>query len=212
MSYNSEYSKQYYITHKNIFRERGKRWVAKNPGKVKEARQRSKRTVKGWLTKVYSSMKRASKDRNMDLPNFTKQELWDWIYNNYSFVFPELFNIWVVSGCLKEKVPSLNRLDDFKSYSLDNLELVTWDINNKKGSTSIKAITTVHQKLGIIAKELFSRPVIQKDKTGKIINSFPSVRDASRHISGTDHSTISKVCRKELKSHKGFVWVYSNDK
>jgi hypothetical protein len=40
--------------------------------------------------------------------------------------FQDLFDAWVASGYAKKMVPSLDRIDPTKTYSLDNVRLVTW--------------------------------------------------------------------------------------
>jgi len=43
-----------------------------------------------------------------------------------------MLNYWIENDCIKDLVPSVNRLDDYINYSLDNIELVTWKENNDK--------------------------------------------------------------------------------
>ena len=149
----------------------------------------------------------------MPYPNFTKEELSQWIKENYGENFNILFKRWIQKGCIRDLVPSLNRLNDYKPYTLDNIELVTWKENNILGRTSLKTIKQVHKKLGKIAKDMYSKKVLQIDRdTKQIINEYPSVREAARHNSGFDNSTISKVCRGEKKTHKGYIWKYKNSK
>lgn len=52
--------------------------------------------------------------------------------------------------------------------------------------------------------------VIQFDLNGAIINTFGSANEAAR-ITGFIQTGISKCCRGELKTHKGFVWKYQQD-
>jgi hypothetical protein len=49
--------------------------------------------------------------------------------------------------------------------------------------------------------------VYQYDICGNFINSYPSITEAAKNINGST-SAISKVCKKELKMHKGFIWRY----
>jgi len=53
------------------------------------------------------------------------------------------------------------------------------------------------------------RPVIQYDKNGSEITSYPSVMIAERKT-GVKNSNIIKVCRNKLKSAGGFMWKYSD--
>jgi len=63
-----------------------------------EYRQRNKRTPGGWLTKVYGRMRQSAKHRGMELPMFTKSELWGWIDKKQ---FNKLFEAWCEPGCKK---------------------------------------------------------------------------------------------------------------
>lgn len=212
MTYNVEYSREYYKTHKMDYDRRSREWRKKNPDKVKESRQRQKRTVKGWLTKVYCCMKKSSIKRKMPMPTFTKDALSIWINDNYKDVFSVLFHEWIESGCSKDLTPSISRLDDYKPYTLDNLELVIWKTNNQNGRTSPKVVKEVHNKLGDIAKKMFNRKVVQKDMLGNILRIYPSLREAERQNRGFCASTISKVCRGIKHTHKGYVWEYNETK
>ena len=175
----------------------------------KEYRQRNKRTPEGWLTKVYGRMRKSAKDRKMDIPSFSKEELWDWIDKRK---FNKLFNNWLKSNCEKNLVPSINRLNDYKSYTLDNIELITWEENNKLGSKSVKTQELVHSKLGGIAKKIFSKPVVKSDLNNKVLAIYPSAREAARQ-NNTSGSAISHVCRGEKHTHHKLKWnYYENEK
>ena len=212
MTYNIEYSRDYYKKHKMDYARRSREWRKKNPSKVKESRQRQKRTVKGWLTKVYSCMKKSSKKRTMPMPSFTKEDLSKWLDDNYKEQFDVLFHNWIKNECLKDLTPSINRLNDYKPYTLDNLELVIWKTNNQNGRTSSKVVNEVHNKLGDIAKIMFSRKVVQKDMLGNVLRIYPSLREAERQNEGFCASTISKVCRGIKHTHKGYGWEYNETK
>src|SRR3990167_8894439 len=135
----------------------------KNKNYVVEFRQKNKRTIPGWLTKVYGRMRQSSRERKQPMPKFDKAELLVWaVKNNLN----DLFHEWLKSGCKKALAPSINRLDDFGGYSFGNMELTTWDDNNKKGRGSVKVRELVHSKLGGIAKKMFSKPVIKSSLDG----------------------------------------------
>jgi hypothetical protein len=48
--------------------------------------------------------------------------------------FYELYNNWIDSGYKKSDKPSVDRIDDYKGYSFDNIQLMTWKENNKKNT------------------------------------------------------------------------------
>lgn len=83
-------------------------------------------TEKGVIRVIYKTQKRHSMQRGMPAPDYSKKELKEWLYNNN---FKKLFDNWVNSSYEKRVKPSVDRIDDFKSYSLDNIQLGTWQDN-----------------------------------------------------------------------------------
>lgn len=62
-----------------------------------------------------------------------------------------------------------------------------------------------------ISKQGGARSVYQIDITSnQIINTFVSAAQAAREIEA-DSSTIIKVCKGKLKSHRGYRWAYAED-
>ena len=55
-----------------------------------------------------------------------------------------------------------------------------------------------------------SKPVKQLTLDGKIVNIFPSAREASRQL-GISYKVISKCCNNQLKTYKGFVWKFASE-
>lgn len=53
-------------------------------------------------------------------------------------------------------------------------------------------------------------PVVQMDQYGKIIETYRSIKDASRAVE-THRSSIENVCRGKCHSCKGFHWKYIED-
>lgn len=174
----------------------------------KEYRKKSKYKKSAWITKVYGRMKRDNKNK-FDLASlpFSKEEFVKWLDSKYCVEFDKLFSEWVNSGFLKNKVPSIDRIDDYQSYTFENMQLLTWEENDLKGRLSEKNKKQMRE----MTKKIFSKPVIQINiDDGSIVNSFPSAREAGRCLS-IDASGISACCRGELKYSKGFVWRYSNE-
>lgn len=108
----------------------------------KELDQKYKRSQKGLISKLYWNQVNRTKLRLHDLPAYTKNELKKWVFSHKDF--DELYNNWITSDYDKNLTPSIDRIDDTKSYTFDNIRLVTWKVNNAKGrkskSIKIKAI------------------------------------------------------------------------
>lgn len=154
-----------------------------------------RRTKKGLCFYIYHIQCRHSKKRKHPLPIYTKQELKDWILSQSHF--QKLYNDWVESGFKKDLKPSIDRKDDYKPYSLNNIELMTWKENNIKSHNATK--------LGINNKR--NKSVIQLDKENKKINLFASQHIASKET-GVNQSDISSVCRGKRKTAGGFKWAF----
>lgn len=62
-----------------------------------------------------------------------------------------------------------------------------------------------------ISRQGGTKPICQIDiATNQIVNTFISAAQAARET-GADSSTIIKVCRGRLKTHKGFKWKYAEE-
>ena len=81
-------------------------------------------TKSGVLTQLFYHINRNARARNMERPNFSKKELIDWATTETQF--DTLYENWVASGYSKDLTPSIDRLNDYKSYTFDNIRLVTW--------------------------------------------------------------------------------------
>lgn len=89
------------------------------------------KTFPGQLTKIYSDQRQRSKRRGHEMPTYSKEDLGQWLKSQSNF--EELWDGWVESNYDTKLVPSVDRLDDSKGYSLGNIQLTTWSENNLKG-------------------------------------------------------------------------------
>ena len=129
------------------------------------------KTEKGVVRVIYKTQVKNSKARKMELPNYTKQELKDWLYKNN---FKSLYDNWVSSDFDKSKKPSVDRLDDFKSYSFENIRLVTWAENK---AHQIQDFLNATGTSGRCCKA-----VIQHDRYGNVLAEYHSYSFAKRTV------------------------------
>ena len=108
-----------------------------------------------------------------------------------------LWNNWIESNYDKMTKPSVDRLDDYKGYSLDNIQLMTWEENKAKGSRD--------RKNGVNNKK--SKAVLQYDLQGNLIKEYYSIMQAERETKISNVS-ISRVCNGKRKTAGGFKWKY----
>lgn len=95
-----------------------------------EVKKEYNRSGKGLTSRIYNNQKLSCKKRNHEPPNYSLEEFREWFFDQENF--NKIYDSWVISGFSKELVPSVDRLDDSKSYSFDNIRLVTWKENYNK--------------------------------------------------------------------------------
>ncbi len=91
------------------------------------------RSKKGVANVIYNSQRLHSKKRGHRLPEYTKQELKEWLYSQK--LFHELYLEWVNSGHKRRLKPSVDRKHDDVHYCMSNIVLITWEENNSKTNT-----------------------------------------------------------------------------
>ena len=158
-------------------------------------------TIGGRVSGMYSSQVSRSKKYGWNLPTYTRDELLDWVVNQPNY--EQLFNDWKDSGFSQDRSLSIDRLDDYKPYSFDNIRLVDWETNNKKGSES--------QITGDNTKNC--RAVRQLTMDGIPIQDFHSVKAAARTL-GISASGIQEAAqgfrynKSPAYSAGGYKWEY----
>lgn len=159
-----------------------------------ETKERQKTKI-GLVSKIYSSQRNNSRRRNHSVPSYSNKELSHWIFDQDLFYI--LYNEWVDSGYKKEKSPSVDRIDDFKGYSFDNIQLMTWGENKDKGHKDCKdGIGTCGERC---------KAVLQYDMKMNFISEYYSTHDALRKT-GINQGNISAVCLNKRPHAGGFIW------
>ena len=151
------------------------------------------RSKKGLITDIYRAQRYACRLRNHAYPTYSLLELREWVFSQTNF--DSLFDNWANSNYEKSLRPSCDRLNAYKSYSFDNLRLVTWGENKLKGHND--------RRNGINTKTL--SPVKQLTKSGVLVDVFPSGAIAARALH-VDRSSIYRCCDGKRKSASGFKW------
>ena len=152
-----------------------------------------RKTEKGLTASIYSHQRSSSVTRNMPKPNYTKEELYQWLKDQPTY--KTLYTAWVNSDYDNRLTPSPDRLDDFKPYTLDNLQLLTWGENRAKNTN--KGIT--HRR---------NKPVKQLTLDGAVIASYFSIAEAER-VTKCHNSKITSVCKGYRNTTGGYKWMYA---
>ena len=70
------------------------------------------------------------KNRGHKPPEYSFEQFYNWLINQQKF--EKLYNDWIASGCENNLKPSVDRPNDYKGYSLNNIQLMTWRENKEK--------------------------------------------------------------------------------
>jgi len=154
------------------------------------------RSKKGLISTLWASQRRKSKTRGHPQPSYTKQDLRDWLYSQPKF--HELFDEWKISGYDTASKPSVDRINDNEPYTLANIQLLSWQENQEKAYDSLrKGENDRHTAF----------PVAQFTKSGELLNTYCSFKEASRQT-GVDDYLIALCARgsKNKKHAGGYVW------
>jgi len=156
-----------------------------------------KRTKKGMFTRIYSNQRQNSRRRGDVQPNYNLAELREWAYSQPNF--DGLYDAWVDAEYHVNMKPSCDRLNDYKPYTFDNLQLITWGENNVKRRTDM--INGINNKKSV--------PVNQYDMDGNFIKAHYSQQNAAR-LTGTHQSHIWSCCIGERNHTGGYKWAYAD--
>ena len=145
-------------------------------------------TIDGIVRRIYSMQKYKSKKRGHPQPTYTKAELKHWMLSQDNFI--QLYKDWGNKYYFdKNHSLSCDRLDNSKGYLLDNMQLTTWQDNDKRGREDKKI------------------SIKQMDLENNFIEQFDSMTDASK-CTGIDVSYLSMCCSGKCKTAKGYKWAY----
>ena len=147
------------------------------------------RSLKGLIGIIYKTQILTSKKRGHKLPTYSKVEFINWCESDPAFI--RLYKEWVASNFEPKLKPSIGRLNDEISYSIDNIQSTTWDYNRTKGNRA-KALST-------------SKKVSQLNLKGQLVQKYKSITEASNKL-GIDRANISAVISGRRKTTGGFIF------
>ncbi len=152
------------------------------------------KTKAGVITGIWRNQRANAKARKMSTPSYTKEWLSKWLLNQP--LFHKLYDEWTESGYKKRLKPSVDRIDDYKSYTKNNIQLMTFKENNDKAHSD--KFNGLNQKQTITVE--------QYTKDGDFICEYYSYANASRET-GINKSCI-RECANGTQSHAGgYIWI-----
>ena len=131
-------------------------------------------------------------------PKYSKKELIERCLSNedYHKIYENRASCWYA----KDMVPSIDRLNDYETYSFDNIQVLTWEKNREKWH--LDKVNWINNKT--------SRKVYQFNKNWKLIWHYPSIVIAAKKTWACN-STIWECCRGKSKMSWWYYWSYSED-
>jgi hypothetical protein len=79
------------------------------------------------VRKIYSAQKASSKRRGHPIPTYNVIELEEWLFEQEEF--HQLYDAWVSSNYDTSRIPSIDRKKSEKPYTIDNIQVVSWNEN-----------------------------------------------------------------------------------
>lgn len=159
--------------------------------KQKACKLRAYRSLKGVLTTSYNAHRWRSKKYGWNKPDYTKEYLHKKFLTDKKYL--KLHKEWVESGYNKLKKPSIDRIDNTKPYSIDNIQLMTWKENNDKGRKEY--IRTANTNV-----EMYNLD-------GAFLKKFDSVKEAVEET-GLNSANLILCCQGKRNHCGGFSWKY----
>jgi hypothetical protein len=152
------------------------------------------KSIKNVTGTMYNEIRRRSRDKGYIIPTYTLTEFREWLNLNN---FNKIYNNWIKNKYVKDFKPSINRIDPYKGYDFNNIELMTWKENRE---------TYYNNKLNGINNKT-SKAVLQYDLNGDFIKEYYSIGKANRETN-IDRSGISGCCNNRLKNAGGYIWKF----
>jgi len=155
------------------------------------------KTKKGLASRMYESQKYYSKIRKHPTPSYPKEVFVQWIMQQSEYHF--IYDKWLVTNYNKDFKPSIDRINDYLPYTLENIQLTTWKENIDRGHKDIK--DGINNKVSVAVDQFSLGDVF--------IRSFHSMSEANR-ILGVSQGGISSACKGKQITAGGYKWKHSN--
>jgi len=159
----------------------------------REPMRKKRKTKVGVINDIYYNQRLSAKQRFHHPPDYSVVEFRDWVISHPSFHI--LFDVWVNGGYKKHLKPSCDRLNDYKSYTFDNLQITTWGENNARYKRD--AINGLNTKR--------CKACRQETINGDVVGNFYSISQAGRET-GIEPKNISAAINGRHKIIGGYVW------
>lgn len=148
----------------------------------------------GLIKKLYRTQVYNCKKRNQPLPVYTREELKEYLFS-LSY-FHSLYEIWKTSNFNVDHVPSIDRLDNSKSYSFNNIRLLPWKKHNELGHKAMKngEVLVGH------------KAIKQYCACGCFVKKYVSISEASRTLNISHKAIVRSIKNNTICKGYNFKW------
>ena len=154
-----------------------------------------RKSFDGMRMSMYSQMIKNSNDRKMELPNFSREELFVWLSNNG---YDSKYEHYVNSGYKTNERPSIDRISDYLPYCFSNMQLMTWRENNQKAYKDRRDGNNTKQ----------SKSILMYDLDGNFIKEAYSIQSLAREINCKASHICDVASGTRRKQVHGFTFKY----
>ncbi len=161
--------------------------------KLLQNNRKYRKTPKGQLTNAFQHIKERSIKYNLEL-DFDLMYLHKKFLNDKNYL--SLFKKWVRSGFHYYEIPSIDRVNPDKGYLKDNIQIIPWYENRKKGWVENKRLTTA---------------INVYDLKMNLIDSLDSIKEAVIKYN-VSQGNITAVCQGKRKHTGKLFFKYRGDK
>lgn len=162
-----------------------------------KAAREYRRTKRGKLIQMYNDQLKNSKHRGYPQPSYTRDEFIGYMLNHDKF--NDIYKNWEDSNFCNNLSPSIDRIDEYGTYSYDNIQIVTWHENNM--------LAYQRRKDGLNNKQ---SKKVAKVLNGDVVAVYHSINQAARE-NNTTAGHISEVSCKKRKQAGGYDWKLISD-
>lgn len=187
-----ENSRKYYLKNRSKILEKVRNYSIENKDKIKITSKKYRTSLRGKLVSIFNAQVQRSKKnkghKNLHKVEYNKDFFIEKFLNDKKYI--SIYKEWKNNNFIKEKSPSIDRINPHIGYTIDNIQMVTWKENFEKSKKEKKGA----KKVSMI-------------KDNKIIKTFNSVTEAST-LTGVCLSNIALCASKKRGSAGGFKWEY----
>lgn len=128
-----KYKKEYYKKNRENILENKKEYLKTKSTQIHQSRFNASHSFNKKPLYMFQYMKtRVRRNYKNKKVYFTKEEFLKWILVNNDYI--RIFNEWEKSNFNRKLCPTVDRIDNNKDYSFDNIQILTHSENCKKGN------------------------------------------------------------------------------